>query len=98
MFADMVTFQFEVSKNCFCTFMASLLDIYGEKQILRKLQRSSLIFFECEKVDLAAEIKIYKNISALGALYMELGRRLTNVCVCSMKTKCVCSRWLQSNI
>ena len=32
-------------KNCFCTSMASLWAIYGEKQILRKLlQRSSLMF------------------------------------------------------
>jgi len=49
------------------------------------------MFFECEKVDLIAEIKISNNvISLLGALYMESGMRLTNMCVCSMKTKCVC--------
>ena len=77
-------------KNCFCTSVASLLAIYGEKQILRKLQSSSLMFFECEKVDLTAEIKISQNvISLLGALYTESGMRLTNMCVCSMKTKCV---------
>jgi len=34
--------------------MASLFAIYGEKQILRKLQRSSLMFFECEKWNLFA--------------------------------------------
>ena len=42
--------------------MASLWVIYGEKQILRKLIRKSslmlLWWFECEKVDLKAEIKI----------------------------------------
>ena len=71
--------------------MASLLAIYGEKQILRKLQSGCLMIFECEKVDLTAEIKISENvISLLGALYMESWIRLTNVCVCSMKTKCVC--------
>jgi len=49
------------------------------------------MFFECEKVDLTPEIKISKNvISLLGALYTESGMRLTNMCVCSMKTKCVC--------
>jgi len=42
-------------------------------------------------VDLTAEIKISENvISLLGALYMESGMRLINVCVCSKKTKCVC--------
>ena len=58
--------------------MASLLAIYREKQILRKLQ-SSLIF-EFDKVDLTAEIKISEHvISLLGALYMESDMRLTNV-------------------
>jgi len=42
-------------------------------------------------VDLTAEIKISENVlSLLGALYMELGMGLTNVCVRSMKTECVC--------
>ena len=45
------------------------------------------MFFEYEKVDLKAEIKISENvISLLEGLYMESGMRLTNVCLCSMKT------------
>jgi len=52
--------------------MASLLAIYGDKQILRKLlQRSFFDVFECKTVDLTAEIKITENVlSLLGALYV----------------------------
>ena len=61
-------------KNYFCTSMASLWVMYGENQILRKLiQRSSLMllwWFQCDKVDLTAEIKISVNVLSLfGALY-----------------------------
>ena len=62
-------------KNCFCTSMASLWVIYGEKQILRKLtQKSSLMllwWFECEKVDLTAEIKIFENVLCLEHWYLD---------------------------
>ena len=71
--------------------MASLFAIYGEKANFEKTSEEFLDVFWVWKVDLTAEIKISENvISLLGALYMESWIRLTNVCVCSMKTKCVC--------
>jgi len=56
--------------------MAFLWVIYGEKRLLRKhIQKSSLMllwWFECEKVDLTAEIKISENVLSLfGALYSD---------------------------
>ena len=58
--------------------------MYGEKQILRKLlQKSSLMllwWFECEKVDLTAEIKISENVLSLfGALYYFRGIIVTHI-------------------